>query len=310
MALADVVHEVQEPSSAVWSSKAEKELQSRVVELQGRATEELKKEGFDDESICHELYLNMRYQGTDTALMMIKPDNDWNFGKAFVDRHHQEFGFTLPDRDVLVDDIRVRGIGQSFEGPEKTVDQQLKELKQKDVQAEKKHSTQKVYFEGGAQDTNIFVLDKLEVGDKIRGPAIIIDETQTIVVVPHSTAIILKTHVVINLGESEGTSKKANTEKVDPIILSIFSHRFMAIAEQMGRALQKPTSKSVSITVALYSMPMAVLSLTLLIFQSILDRCLPPSKSKLRYGVENSRREMSLSLIILRLEEHIYRISL
>ena len=246
MALADVVHEVQEPSSAVFSSKTEKELQKRVEELQKKASEELKKEGFDDESIRHELYLNMRYQGTDTSLMMIKPDKDWDFGKAFVDRHHQEFGFTLPDRDILVDDIRVRGIGQSFEGPEKTVDQQLKEVKQCQVQTSKKHSTQKVYFEGGHQDTNIYVLNTLEVGDKIKGPAIIIDETQTIIVVPNSTAIILATHVIINLGESEGTGKKANAEKVDPIILSIFSHRFMAIAEQMGRALQK-TSVSTNV---------------------------------------------------------------
>lgn len=246
MALADVVHEVQEPSSAVFSSKAERELQKRVEALQKKATEELKKEGFDDKSIRHELYLHMRYQGTDTALMIIKPENSWNFGKAFVERHHQEFGFTLPDRDVLVDDIRVRGIGQSFETREKTVDQQLKFLKLRDVDTSKKHSTKNVYFEGGWKDTNIYVLDTLEIGDRIRGPAIIIDETQTIIVVPNSTAIILKTHVIINLGESEGISKKADAEKVDPIILSIFSHRFMAIAEQMGRTLQK-TSVSTNV---------------------------------------------------------------
>jgi len=246
MALADVVHEVQEPSSAIFSSKSEKELQTRLEELQQKATTELKNQGFDVDRIRHELYLNMRYQGTDTSLMMIKPEKDWDFGKSFVERHEQEFGFTLSDRDILVDDIRVRGIGRSFEGPAKTVDQQLKELKPKEVDSSKKHTTQKVYFEGGVKDSDIYVLDKLDVGDKIYGPAIIIDETQTIVVVPNSTALILKTHVVINLGESEGTSKKANADTVDPIILSIFSHRFMAIAEQMGRALQK-TSVSTNV---------------------------------------------------------------
>lgn len=246
MALADVVHEAQEPSSAVFSAKSRPELQKRVEELQNKATVELKKQGFDDGSIRHELYLNMRYQGTDTSLMMIKPEGDWDFGKSFVERHEQEFGFTLPDREILVDDIRVRGIGQSFEGPDNTVDQQLEELKPKDVDSSKKHATQKVYFEGGVKDTGIYVLNRLDVGDKVHGPAIIIDETQTIIVVPHSTALILKTHVVINLGESEGASKKANAKTVDPIILSIFSHRFMAIAEQMGRALQK-TSVSTNV---------------------------------------------------------------
>jgi 5-oxoprolinase (ATP-hydrolysing) len=246
MALADVVHEVQEPSSAVFSSKTEKGLRVRVKKLQKKATEELKSEGFDEKSIRHEMYLNMRYQGTDTALMIIKPDSDWDFGKAFVTRHRQEFGFTLPDRAILVDDIRVRGIGQSFETPEKTVDQQLKELKPHDVAPSKKHSTQMVYFTDGYKDTDIFVLHDLSVGDKIPGPAIIIDSTQTIVVVPNSTALILSTHVIINLGESHGTGKKANAQTVDPIILSIFSHRFMAIAEQMGRALQN-TSVSTNV---------------------------------------------------------------
>lgn len=37
-----------------------------------------------------------------------------------------------------------------------------------------------------------------------------------------------------------------DTENVDPIMLSIFAHRFMAIAEQMGRALQK-TSVSTNV---------------------------------------------------------------
>ena len=40
--------------------------------------------------------------------------------------------------------------------------------------------------------------------------------------------------------------KKITTDDVDPIMLSIFAHRFMAIAEQMGRALQK-TSVSTNV---------------------------------------------------------------
>lgn len=42
------------------------------------------------------------------------------------------------------------------------------------------------------------------------------------------------------------SSKPDTTEEVDPIMLSIFAHRFMAIAEQMGRALQK-TSVSTNV---------------------------------------------------------------
>ena len=42
------------------------------------------------------------------------------------------------------------------------------------------------------------------------------------------------------------SEKKVTTKEVDPIMLSIFAHRFMAIAEQMGRALQK-TSVSTNV---------------------------------------------------------------
>ncbi len=37
-------------------------------------------------------------------------------------------------------------------------------------------------------------------------------------------------------------SKQDGKREVDPIMLSIFGHRFMAIAEQMGRALRRPAS--------------------------------------------------------------------
>jgi 5-oxoprolinase (ATP-hydrolysing) len=52
--------------------------------------------------------------------------------------------------------------------------------------------------------------------------------------------------VVINIGESELQETTVNATDVDPIMLSIFAHRFMAIAEQMGRALQK-TSVSTNV---------------------------------------------------------------
>ena len=38
-------------------------------------------------------------------------DND--FMQTFLGRYRTEFGFTLAGREVLVDDVRVRGTGQS-----------------------------------------------------------------------------------------------------------------------------------------------------------------------------------------------------
>lgn len=256
MALADVVHEVQEPSSAVWGKDEKKGLMNRLQELKDKATAVLKEQGFSEEDVVHEEYLNMRYRGTESALMIVRPEPDefedgdeTAFGKAFVRQHEQEFGFTLPNRDVIVDDVRARGIGKSFRGLEKTVDQQLKDITPKPVDKKKRHGDKSVYFEGGRRDTPIYQLSDLSVGAKLRGPAILADGTQTIVVTPGATAVLIETHVVINIGDDESEEeegKKINTKDVDPILLSIFAHRFMAIAEQMGRALQK-TSVSTNV---------------------------------------------------------------
>lgn len=117
MALADVVDERQEPESKVWSDKddVKQYLQKKMEELKRKSTETLKDQGFEENQIKFEEYLNMRYRGTESALMVAKPtgqeakefgDDDWAFAKAFVKQHEQEFGFTLPDKDIIIDDVR------------------------------------------------------------------------------------------------------------------------------------------------------------------------------------------------------------
>lgn len=266
MALADVVDERQEPDSAVWSDddgSVAQSLKAKMEKLKGKSREVLRDQGFEDDDIVFEEYLNMRYRGTESALMIVKPSEedakehfegkDWAFGKAFVKHHRYEFGFTLDDRDIIVDDVRVRGIGKSFRYEEKTVDQQLKTLERKEASAKKKHASAQVYFEGGRLSTPVFKLDALEVGDVVRGPAVLADGTQTIAVTPDAEAVVLETHVIINVDEDKDKGKddadddkEPSERSVDPILLSIFGHRFMAIAEQMGRALQK-TSVSTNV---------------------------------------------------------------
>jgi 5-oxoprolinase (ATP-hydrolysing) len=260
MALADVVDEQQAPESSVWSDSADVKdaLKAKMAALKEQAADALRLQGFADGQMEFEEYLNMRYRGTESALMIIKPEagagqdshGGWAFGTAFIEQHEHEFGFTLPNRDIIVDDVRVRGIGKSAQQLEASVDQQLRALSPRDVDGAKAHGTADVYFEGGRRPTPIYRLDRLDAGERVRGPAILADDTQTIVVTPDAAAVALKTHVVINIGEGEGggggIGRRIDTRSVDPIMLSVFAHRFMAIAEQMGRALQK-TSVSTNV---------------------------------------------------------------
>ncbi|CAK7245924.1 MAG: hypothetical protein STHCBS139747_007529 [Sporothrix thermara] len=271
MALADVVDEQQEPESKVWVSGGDvvSELRSKMDKLRERSRAALRDQGFGDDEMVFEEYLNMRYRGTESALMIVQPTaaeadahfggDRWAYDQAFVRHHRYEFGFTLDDRDIIIDDVRVRGIGRSFRYDEKTVDEQLATITPNasaDNHAAKRHAEAQVYFEGGRLATPIFKLENLAVGDRVSGPAMLADGTQTIVVAPGTAATKLATHVIIDIERDTRGSKADKADKaekkvagereVDPILLSVFGHRFMAIAEQMGRALQK-TSVSTNV---------------------------------------------------------------
>lgn len=247
MALADVVQEAQRPHSQTYLPEAKETYLNVFQELRDQVKSGIQDQGIEPSSIVFEHYLNMRYHGTETSMMILaEPDGDFKAG--FLNRHLQEFNFNFPeDRSILIDDVRVRGIGKGKETDSESnqLSQELKLLQSSQTNA-KARATRLVYFKGhGSVTTPIHVLDTLTAGTYIPGPAIILDSTQTLVVVPEATARVLSSHVVIEVSSS--LSKQTLSDRViDPASLSVFGHRFMSIAEQMGRALQN-TSVSLNI---------------------------------------------------------------
>ncbi|KAM5364639.1 hypothetical protein ACJZ2D_011420 [Fusarium nematophilum] len=96
-----------------------------------------------------------------------------------------------------------------------------------------------VYFpKAGQVTTTVYKLENLPHFRHVLGPAVILDQTQTILILPGASAAVFPSRIVIRVG-SPTEKIKTLTYVIDPIQLSIFSHRFMSIAEQMGRTLQK-----------------------------------------------------------------------
>ncbi|KAL2813608.1 Hydantoinase B/oxoprolinase-domain-containing protein [Aspergillus granulosus] len=245
MALADVVHEAQEPASGVLTSEAMESINQRITTLKSKVSTALTSDGISDDKVSHEVYLNLRYQGTDNALMVLQPA-DGDFIAEFVKEHHREFSFTFPGRNILVEDIRVRGVGKATAVPSEAPQKELASIMSIPIGSEKQDDTSLVYFAGtGRVATPVFFLDKLPPGGLIKGPAMIIDKTQTIVIEPNATAKILSRHVILDVASSKKQAA-ADATVVDPIKLSIFGHRFMSVADQMSRMFQK-TSVSTNI---------------------------------------------------------------
>ena len=239
--LADVVAESQEPSALFLSDDTLSLLNQRLEALEQECVGQLKAKGFAEHEIRATRFMNLRYDGTDVPVMT-PCISDTSPEQEFKSCYEREFGFLIDGRKIIVDDLRVRATAHSAQTPEShdgKASDHKKPIPIKKTQA---------YFEPkGFQETDVFLLDHLVGGDSIPGPAIVIDTISTIVVEPDCNAEVLKDgSVMIIVNASEAVAQSGSEVLCDPIQLAIFSHRFMSIAEQMGRVLQR-TSISVNI---------------------------------------------------------------
>ncbi|EDW01414.1 5-oxoprolinase isoform X2 [Drosophila grimshawi] len=247
MALADVVQEVQEPSGIEFNEANAKLLKSRLDALSERCHAQLAQQGF--KRIELQPFLHLRYEATDGALMC-SPTADagiqsasaliaayGDFQVTFLERYRTEFGFVLQNRRIIVDDIRIRGLGKNETPPELQVERAGE-------QTPTAEGNTQVHFDEGSYDAPIYLTKNLRAGHQISGPAVLIDQLSTIIVEPECDVHVTSYGDLIMNVQTSG--KHGINAELDPVHLSIFSHRFMSIAEQMGRVLQR-TSISTNI---------------------------------------------------------------
>lgn len=274
IALADVAVDVREPMAAhLGEPGVADDLASRLGRLEARARSDLASQGFAGEasstSVSATRFLNLRYDGTDVGLMTEVASDGSAVDTAaalaaFEDAYRREFGFTLAGRGVAVDDVRVRAVGAGARPPDPPPAPPGPPPRLPPPAA-----VTSAFFEaGGRQATPIHRLGDLAPGQSLPGPALLVADTSTTVVEPGATAHITpERNVRIELppppGEEEGEEAEQEGSvggvgvgtpahahhahaHADPVTLSLFGHRFMGIAEQMGRTLQR-TAVSVNI---------------------------------------------------------------
>ncbi|KAG8896272.1 hypothetical protein FRB99_008967, partial [Tulasnella sp. 403] len=241
LALADRAIELQEPSSHIYTPSSLPHLLSRLQHLSQNSQSTLQRQGFKPSHIIIERYLNMRWEGTDTAIMVLgstthcgeegeKDKEEEDFEVAFKNAYKKEFGFLLEDKRIVVDDIKVgaifhlmtlpsvhslarslslkvRGIGKTYTHLPPSPAFQLSSFptSTKPLAPSSSTPTTSVYFAnlGRVPDTPIYQLGELNEGDVVKGPAVILDDTQTIVVIPEATVRVLKTCLYVTLDEGE-----------------------------------------------------------------------------------------------------------
>ncbi|HWC90853.1 MAG TPA: hydantoinase B/oxoprolinase family protein, partial [Pirellulales bacterium] len=111
-------------------------------------------------------------------------------------------------------------------------------------QPEAERSVQ-AYFAGAWRPAQVFDRSRLRPGDRIVGPAVIVEQTATTVVDPGWRGQVLARSELL-LTDGPGSRHATVSIEADPIMLEVFNNQFAGIAEQMGVVLRN-TASSVNV---------------------------------------------------------------
>lgn len=207
---------------------------SRIGALQVEAARALYAQGVPA-PVLVEKWAYLRYSGTQQALKVpfaTPPEMKEEFEAA----HLARFGFTSPDVPVLFEMLSTEAIGDGAELPDPGVAA---------GQGAEPIDKAPVYMAGATHDCAIYNRSTMGRGDRVTGPAIILEPTGTNSVEPGWSAHLDDLGNLILTSDGPIRQIDAGTE-ADPVLLEVMSNLFMSVADQMGAALAN-TSQSVNI---------------------------------------------------------------
>ncbi|MFO1364817.1 MAG: hydantoinase B/oxoprolinase family protein [Burkholderiales bacterium] len=239
MGLADVTAMREQAVELRLEDAAVPQLEAALARLAAAARDEVRGQGIEDARIRVVRRAHLRYEGTDSALVVEFGDRAAMTAR-FETAYRQRFSFLMPDRALLVEAVAVEAIGAGVATAEPGGGAAPR--------AGPAEAAARVdVFSGGRRHrAPVYRREALRPGDRIAGPAIIAEANATTVVEPGWRAeITALDHLVLERVEAADRGRAIGTS-VDPVMLEIFNNLFMSIAEQMGFALAN-TAYSVNI---------------------------------------------------------------
>jgi N-methylhydantoinase A len=198
--MSDVKHDYIRSKLLPLAKVSEAEVSKVFEELEVHALRDLKAENFRDDQIGMERALDMRYAGQGYEIT-IPCDAELHAGalaalrRTFDDSHKQMFGHTAPEEPVEIVSYRLRGIGRV--PPVKLPSYRSEGRALKDALRE----TRKARFGGVMLDCPVYQRDRLDVGVRIDGPAIVDQLDATTFIPPgHSARVDEFKNILIGVG--------------------------------------------------------------------------------------------------------------
>jgi 5-oxoprolinase (ATP-hydrolysing) len=215
------------------------QLEARLDELAEAGTEEMLGQGIAAARVSVLRKAHVKYEGTDTALV-VPHGGVATIVAGFEAAHKQRYGFVMAEKPLIVEAVSVEVIGATDQSEDPVF------ALTADAPPPAPLATAAVFMSGVERATPIYDRDAMQPGQHVRGPAIIREATATTVVEPGWRATLdERRYLVLERVEAVPTRVAIGTQ-VDPVMLEVFNNLFMAVAEQMGVALQN-TAYSVNI---------------------------------------------------------------
>jgi 5-oxoprolinase (ATP-hydrolysing) len=236
MGLADRAAHRQRSVARLLDEESRADVEAMVAELAAEARAEL---GAQAAAAEVKASAHLRYEGTDTALP-VAFDGIGIMREAFEAAHDRLFGFVDPTRPLIVDMISVEAVAPASIPAEPALATRCGVGPDPVDEVE-------MYLRGAWRTTRVLDHGTLRDGDVIEGPAMIRSPTTTTLVEPGWRASVNdRGHLTMErdaaaMVAADPVSTTAELAP-DPVRLELFSHLFMAIAEQSGTILQQVAS--------------------------------------------------------------------
>ena len=255
MGLADIRSVRQQAIEEPLGRQARWNFQMAALELTRDVMQEVLSQGVPIMDIMVHARAHIRYAGTDTPLIVDAYTTSANKKKrqergrgmaslrrmklAFERAHKAQFGFIDRNKELVIEAVSVEAVGGGAAFKEKP-----RELKRTKLPSPARRT--RFFSDGKWHRAAVYTREQLVPGNKVKGPAIIIEPHQT-VVVEHGwqAELTAKNHLVLRRVQKLKRTRAIGTH-ADPVMLEVFNNLFMSIAEQMGVALQN-TAYSVNI---------------------------------------------------------------
>ena len=211
--------------------------------LQSAAQAELQRQQASGGATVAHQRVHLRYAGSDAPLVVPFGDHAAIVAR-FEAAYRQRFAFLMPGKALVVEAISVEVVlaGDALQEPVHAL-HPLREVPRQD--------TVRMFTTGSDglaawHDAALVVRTDLRAGDVLAGPAIIAEQNATTIVEPGWQATLTALHHLLLERCAPRAAQYAVGVQVDPVLLEVFNHLFMNIAEQMGLQLQN-TAHSVNI---------------------------------------------------------------